>query len=41
MSAPFNTTRAPNHMAASADALATQAGLAMLAVGGNAVDAAS
>ncbi len=40
MSAPFNTTRAPNHMVASADALATQAGLAMLAVGGNAVDAA-
>ena len=40
MSAPFNTTRAPNHMVASADALATQAGLAMLAAGGNAVDAA-
>ncbi|HQZ34167.1 MAG TPA: gamma-glutamyltransferase [Ilumatobacteraceae bacterium] len=40
MSAPFNTTRAPNHMVASADALATQAGLAILTAGGNAVDAA-
>jgi len=40
MSAPFNTTRAPNHMVASADALATQAGLATLTAGGNAVDAA-
>jgi len=40
VSAPFNTTRAPNHMVASADALATQAGLAILASGGNAVDAA-
>ncbi len=38
--APFSTTRAPHHMVASADALATQAGLAMLAAGGNAVDAA-
>jgi len=40
MSAPFNTTRAPNHMVASADALATQAGLATLTAGGNAIDAA-
>ncbi len=40
MSAPFNTTRAPNHMVASADALATQAGLAILTAGGNAVDSA-
>ena len=40
MSAPFNTTRSPNHMVASADALATQAGLAVLAAGGNAADAA-
>lgn len=38
--APFSTTRAPHHMVASADGLATQAGLAMLAAGGNAVDAA-
>ena len=34
------TTRAPHHMVASADHLATQAGLAMLALGGNAIDAA-
>lgn len=40
MSTPFNTTRAPNHMVASADALATQAGLTILAAGGNAADAA-
>jgi len=37
---PFHTTRSPGHMVASADALATQAGLSMLALGGNAVDAA-
>ena len=37
---PFHTTRAPRHMVSSADALATQAGLAILAQGGNAVDAA-
>ncbi len=37
---PFNSTRAPRHMVASADQLATQAGLAVLAQGGNAVDAA-
>jgi len=40
MSAPFSTTRSPHYMVASADALATQAGLAILAAGGNAVDAA-
>ena len=40
MSLPFNTTRSPHHMVASADALATQAGAAILAAGGNAVDAA-
>lgn len=40
MSVSAQTTRAPNHMVASADGLATQAGLAMLARGGNAVDAA-
>ncbi len=40
VAAPFNSTRAPHHMVASADQLATQAGLAMLAAGGNAVDAA-
>ena len=40
VAAPFNSTRAPHHMVASADQLATQAGLAMLALGGNAVDAA-
>lgn len=38
--APFHTTRAPHHMVASADHLATQAGLSVLAAGGNAVDAA-
>lgn len=37
---PFNSARAPHHMVASADQLATQAGMAMLALGGNAVDAA-
>lgn len=40
VAAPFNSARAPHHMVASADQLATQAGLAMLASGGNAVDAA-
>lgn len=34
------TTRSPNYMVASADGLATQAGLSILAQGGNAVDAA-
>lgn len=38
--APFHTTRAPHHMVAAADQLATQAGLAVLSAGGNAVDAA-
>jgi gamma-glutamyltranspeptidase/glutathione hydrolase len=38
--APFATVRAPEAMVASADSLATQAGLAALAQGGNAVDAA-
>ena len=38
--APFHTTRSPRHMVASADGLATQAGLSILAQGGNAVDAA-
>ncbi len=37
---PFSSTRAPHHMVASADQLATQAGMTMLAMGGNAVDAA-
>ncbi len=36
----FRTTRAPGAMVASADQLATQAGLEALALGGNAVDAA-
>ncbi|MDO8363265.1 MAG: gamma-glutamyltransferase [Actinomycetota bacterium] len=40
MTTPFSTTRAPHHMVASADSLATQAGLAVLSTGGNAVDAA-
>ena len=40
VAAPFNSTRSPRHMVASADQLATQAGMAMLALGGNAVDAA-
>lgn len=39
-SPPFGTTRSPHDMVASADQLATQAGLTMLALGGNAVDAA-
>lgn len=34
------STRSPNYMVASADGLATQAGLSILAMGGNAVDAA-
>ena len=38
--APFHTTRAPRHMVASADGLATQAGMHMLGRGDNAVDAA-
>ena len=40
VAAPFNSVRAPRYMVASADQLATQAGLAMLSMGGNAVDAA-
>ncbi|MFZ9628746.1 MAG: gamma-glutamyltransferase family protein [Ilumatobacteraceae bacterium] len=40
MSAPFHSTRAPRHVVATADQLATQAGLAALSLGGNAVDAA-
>ena len=40
MSAPFGSTRAAGSMVASADGLATQAGMAILAQGGNAVDAA-
>lgn len=40
LSPPFNTVRSPRHMVASADRLATQAGLRALALGGNAVDAA-
>lgn len=39
-SPPFTSTRTPNDMVASADGLATQAGLTILALGGNAVDAA-
>lgn len=38
--APFSTVRSPRHMVATADQLATQAGLGILALGGNAVDAA-
>ena len=34
------TTRAPHHMVATADHLATQAGLTAFALGGNAIDAA-
>jgi len=40
LQAPMSTTRAPTWMVASADQLATQAGMAILALGGNAVDAA-
>ncbi|MDP2293115.1 MAG: gamma-glutamyltransferase [Actinomycetota bacterium] len=40
MTPPFHTTRSPRHMVSSADGLATQAGLSVLAQGGNAVDAA-
>ncbi len=39
-SVPFHTVRTSGHLVATADQLATQAGLAMLARGGNAVDAA-
>jgi gamma-glutamyltranspeptidase / glutathione hydrolase len=38
--APTSTVRAPRHMVASADQLATSAGMEMWALGGNAVDAA-
>jgi gamma-glutamyltranspeptidase / glutathione hydrolase len=38
--APFPTVRAPGAMVCSADHLATQAGMALLALGGNAIDAA-
>lgn len=40
VTAPFTSIRAARHMVASADQLATQAGLSALAQGGNAVDAA-
>ena len=40
ITAPFSSTRAPGAMVASADQLATQAGMSALARGGNAVDAA-
>jgi len=40
MSAPFTSVRSPRHMVATADQLATQAGMAAFAQGGNAVDAA-
>lgn len=37
---PFRSTRAPSHLVASADHIATSAGVEMFARGGNAVDAA-
>lgn len=40
MRPPVHSSRAPHHMVATADRLATQAGLRALALGGNAVDAA-
>ena len=40
MTAMFTSVRTARHMVASADQLATQAGLAILAQGGNAIDAA-
>src|SRR3954463_10939062 len=40
MGPPISTTRGMRAMVASADQLATQAGMAALALGGNAVDAA-
>ncbi|MEY4175361.1 MAG: hypothetical protein RI900_2526 [Actinomycetota bacterium] len=40
VSAPFSSVRSPRHMVATADQLATQAGMSALALGGNAVDAA-
>ena len=40
LTAPFGSVRSPHSMVASADQLATQAGMQMLADGGNAVDAA-
>lgn len=40
LDAPWRTVRAPNHLVASADHLATSAGLAAFHDGGNAVDAA-
>jgi gamma-glutamyltranspeptidase / glutathione hydrolase len=37
---PWSSVRAPNHVVASADQLATSAGMSMFTLGGNAVDAA-